>query len=134
MRNKLIQCALLHTAHLKKIDRSSAYFILAECAAFHISLSNELLNNCEAPLTVSAVSVSWVSTVWSRCSCGRGFRERRVSCQQVQVSGSVRVLSSSACEGSRRPEDREECSSHACVEWLTGPWGKVRLLPHLHLF
>ncbi|XP_050971241.1 ADAMTS-like protein 3 [Labeo rohita] len=69
---------------------------------------------------------SWVSTVWSRCSssCGRGFRERRVSCQQVEASGSVRVLSSTACEGSPRPEDREECSSHACVEWLTGPWGK----------
>lgn len=69
---------------------------------------------------------SWVSTVWSRCSssCGRGFRERRVSCQQVEASGSVRVLSSSACEGSRRPEDREQCSSYACVEWLTGPWGK----------
>ncbi|XP_059362386.1 ADAMTS-like protein 3 [Carassius carassius] len=69
---------------------------------------------------------SWVSTVWSRCSssCGQGFRERRVSCQQVEVSGSVRVLSSTACEGSARPEDREECSSHMCVEWLTGPWGK----------
>ncbi|XP_016369460.1 ADAMTS-like protein 3 [Sinocyclocheilus rhinocerous] len=70
---------------------------------------------------------SWVSTVWSRCSssCGRGFRERRVSCQQVEASGSVRVLSSTACEGSPRPEDREECSSHTCVEWLTGPWGKI---------
>ncbi|XP_026071934.1 ADAMTS-like protein 3 [Carassius auratus] len=69
---------------------------------------------------------SWVSTVWSRCSssCGRGFRERRVSCQQVEASGSVRDLSSTACEGSARPEDREECSSHVCVEWLTGPWGK----------
>ncbi|KTG45225.1 hypothetical protein cypCar_00017992 [Cyprinus carpio] len=69
---------------------------------------------------------SWVSTVWSRCSssCGRGFRERRVSCQQVEASGSVRVLSRTACEGSPRPEDREECSSHVCVEWLTGPWGK----------
>ncbi|XP_073693498.1 ADAMTS-like protein 3 [Garra rufa] len=36
----------------------------------------------------------------------------------------MRVLSSAACEGSPRPEDREECSSQACVEWLTGPWGK----------
>ncbi|XP_016135918.1 ADAMTS-like protein 3 [Sinocyclocheilus grahami] len=69
---------------------------------------------------------SWVSTVWSRCSssCGRGFRDRRVSCQQVEASGGVRVLSGTACEGSPRPEDREECSSHTCVEWLTGPWGK----------
>uniref|UniRef100_A0A673GJV8 ADAMTS-like protein 3 n=1 Tax=Sinocyclocheilus rhinocerous TaxID=307959 RepID=A0A673GJV8_9TELE len=72
----------------------------------------------------------YTSLMWSRCSssCGRGFRERRVSCQQVEASGSVRVLSSTACEGSPRPEDREECSSHTCVEWLTGPWGKVRLL------
>ncbi|KTF74164.1 hypothetical protein cypCar_00047228, partial [Cyprinus carpio] len=78
------------------------------------------------PCNLLDCAPSWVSTVWSRCSssCGRGFRERRVSCQQVEASGSVRVLSSSACEGSRRPEDREECSSYACVEWLTGPWGK----------
>uniref|UniRef100_A0A671Q453 ADAMTS-like protein 3 n=1 Tax=Sinocyclocheilus anshuiensis TaxID=1608454 RepID=A0A671Q453_9TELE len=78
------------------------------------------------PCNLLDCAPSWVSTVWSRCSssCGRGFRERRVSCQQVEASGSVRVLSSSACEGSRRPEDREECSSHACVEWLTGSWGK----------
>nr|XP_003198947.4 ADAMTS-like protein 3 [Danio rerio] len=69
---------------------------------------------------------SWVSTVWSRCSssCGRGFRERRVSCQQVEASGSVKVLPSSECEGSPRPEDRQECSSQACVEWISGPWGK----------
>uniref|UniRef100_A0A8C2C6E4 ADAMTS-like 3 n=1 Tax=Cyprinus carpio TaxID=7962 RepID=A0A8C2C6E4_CYPCA len=68
----------------------------------------------------------YTSLMWSRCSssCGRGFRERRVSCQQVEASGSVRVLSRTACEGSPRPEDREECSSHVCVEWLTGPWGK----------
>uniref|UniRef100_A0A8C2IP73 ADAMTS-like 3 n=1 Tax=Cyprinus carpio TaxID=7962 RepID=A0A8C2IP73_CYPCA len=78
------------------------------------------------PCNLLDCAPSWVSTVWSRCSssCGWGFRERRVSCQQVEASGSVRVLSSSACEGSRRPEDREECSSYACVEWLTGPWGK----------
>uniref|UniRef100_A0A672PBD5 ADAMTS-like protein 3 n=1 Tax=Sinocyclocheilus grahami TaxID=75366 RepID=A0A672PBD5_SINGR len=68
----------------------------------------------------------YTSLMWSRCSssCGRGFRDRRVSCQQVEASGGVRVLSGTACEGSPRPEDREECSSHTCVEWLTGPWGK----------
>uniref|UniRef100_A0A673JIS7 ADAMTS-like protein 3 n=2 Tax=Sinocyclocheilus rhinocerous TaxID=307959 RepID=A0A673JIS7_9TELE len=105
---------------------------LLRVAVFRISLNHlksthmSFLSHFEALLTVFAVSVSWVSTVWSRCSssCGRGFRERRVSCQQVEALGSMRVLSSSACEGSRRPEDREECSSHACVEWLTGSWGK----------
>ncbi|XP_039515359.1 ADAMTS-like protein 3 isoform X1 [Pimephales promelas] len=78
------------------------------------------------PCNVLDCPPSWVSTVWSKCSssCGRGFRERRVSCQQVEASGSTRVLSRTACEGSSRPEDREECTSHACVEWLTGPWGK----------
>ncbi|TRY92706.1 hypothetical protein DNTS_032936, partial [Danionella cerebrum] len=69
---------------------------------------------------------SWVSTVWSKCSspCGHGFRERRVSCQQLQASGSIKVLSSSTCEGSPRPQEREGCSSQTCVEWLTSPWGK----------
>ncbi|XP_056590739.1 ADAMTS-like protein 3 isoform X2 [Triplophysa dalaica] len=69
---------------------------------------------------------SWVSTVWSRCSsaCGRGFKERRVSCQQVEASGSVRVLPSAACDGTPRPKDRDACSSQACVEWITGSWGK----------
>ncbi|XP_065150333.1 ADAMTS-like protein 3 isoform X1 [Paramisgurnus dabryanus] len=69
---------------------------------------------------------SWVSTVWSKCSsaCGRGFRERRVSCQQVQASGSVRVLPNSECKETHRPEEKEECRSHACVEWITGLWGK----------
>lgn len=69
---------------------------------------------------------SWVSTVWSRCSssCGRGFRERRVSCQQVEASGAARVLPSTACDGTPRPEDREECSSQSCVEWITSSWGK----------
>nr|XP_055074671.1 ADAMTS-like protein 3 [Misgurnus anguillicaudatus] len=72
------------------------------------------------------LSVSWVSTVWSKCSsaCGRGFRERRVSCQQVQASGSVRVLPSSECKETHRPEDKEDCTSHACAEWITGLWGK----------
>ncbi|XP_052003679.1 ADAMTS-like protein 3 [Xyrauchen texanus] len=66
------------------------------------------------------------SWVWLKCSssCGQGFRERRVSCQQVGAAGSVRVLPTSACEGTPRPKDREECTSQACVQWLTGSWGK----------
>ncbi|XP_058256951.1 ADAMTS-like protein 3 isoform X1 [Hemibagrus wyckioides] len=69
---------------------------------------------------------SWGSTVWSKCStsCGRGFRQRRVSCQQLEASGSIQVLADEACEGMSRPEHREPCVSEACAEWISGPWGQ----------
>ncbi|XP_053539408.1 ADAMTS-like protein 1 [Ictalurus punctatus] len=69
---------------------------------------------------------SWGSTVWSKCStsCGRSFRQRRVSCQRLEASGSIRVLADAACEGMSRPEHREPCVSGACAEWISGPWGQ----------
>ncbi|XP_030650096.1 ADAMTS-like protein 3 [Chanos chanos] len=69
---------------------------------------------------------SWLSTVWSKCSssCGHGFRQRRVSCQQVEASGSLRVLPNAACGHTPRPEDHEECSSQLCAEWISSSWGQ----------
>ncbi|KAK3562516.1 hypothetical protein QTP86_034766 [Hemibagrus guttatus] len=69
---------------------------------------------------------SWGSTVWSKCStsCGRGFRQRRVSCQRLDASGSIQVLADATCEGMSRPEHREPCVSEACAEWISGPWGQ----------
>lgn len=72
--------------------------------------------------------------MWSKCSrsCGRGFRQRRVSCQRLKASGSVQVLADTACEGMSRPEHREPCVSEACVEWISGPWGQVHLISLTH--
>ncbi|KAG5270363.1 hypothetical protein AALO_G00191800 [Alosa alosa] len=69
---------------------------------------------------------SWVATVWSRCSstCGRGFRQRQVSCQQVEAVGTVRILPPSSCVASARPVDREDCATDTCAEWVTSPWGQ----------
>ncbi|XP_028812367.1 ADAMTS-like protein 3 isoform X3 [Denticeps clupeoides] len=69
---------------------------------------------------------SWVTTVWSKCStsCGLGFRQRQVSCQQIEAAGTARLLPPSACRSSTRPVIREECSSGACAEWITRPWGQ----------
>ncbi|XP_026786423.3 ADAMTS-like protein 3 isoform X1 [Pangasianodon hypophthalmus] len=69
---------------------------------------------------------SWGSTVWSKCStsCGRGFRQRRVSCERLEASGSIQVLADTACEGMSRPEHRELCVSEVCAEWISGNWGQ----------
>ncbi|KAJ8247597.1 hypothetical protein GJAV_G00248130 [Gymnothorax javanicus] len=68
----------------------------------------------------------WVTTAWSKCStpCGRGSRQRKVYCQQLEASGVVRVLPLSACRGQLMPPDREECQSDACAVWQASPWGQ----------
>lgn len=73
--------------------------------------------------------------MWSKCStsCGRSFRQRRVSCQRLEASGSIRVLADAACEGMSRPEHREPCVSGACAEWISGPWGQVALILLTHI-
>ncbi|XP_066514642.1 ADAMTS-like protein 3 [Hoplias malabaricus] len=78
------------------------------------------------PCNVQNCPPSWASTVWSRCSswCGGGVRQRQVWCQRVEASGTVRVRPSEECGGSSRPEEREECVSETCAEWVTGSWGQ----------
>ncbi|KAM3876867.1 ADAMTS-like protein 3 [Diretmus argenteus] len=69
---------------------------------------------------------SWVVSVWSKCSasCGGGWRQRQVSCQQLDARGTVRTLAPSACQRSSRPVDRQPCTSSNCLTWVTSPWGK----------
>ncbi|XP_056134285.1 ADAMTS-like protein 3 [Lampris incognitus] len=69
---------------------------------------------------------SWVVSEWSKCSasCGGGWRQRQVSCQQFEAKGAVRTLAPSACGRSTPPADREECTSSICPNWVTSPWGK----------
>ncbi|XP_066557584.1 ADAMTS-like protein 3 [Amia ocellicauda] len=76
------------------------------------------------PCNIQDCLPSWVSTVWSKCStsCGRGFRQRQVSCQQVAADGAVRILLPTACEREPQPSEREECQSDTCTEWVVSPW------------
>uniref|UniRef100_A0A8C7JMN7 ADAMTS like 3 n=1 Tax=Oncorhynchus kisutch TaxID=8019 RepID=A0A8C7JMN7_ONCKI len=69
---------------------------------------------------------SWVASVWSKCStsCGRGWRQRQVSCGQVESGGAVRTLAPSVCGRNTRPADRQECTCDNCPAWVTSPWGK----------
>ncbi|XP_036400255.1 ADAMTS-like protein 3 [Megalops cyprinoides] len=78
------------------------------------------------PCNAQDCPASWVTTVWSKCStsCGRGSRQRQVSCQQVKATGAVRVLPLSACSRESRPSDREECQSDTCTGWQASPWGQ----------
>ncbi|XP_071402647.1 ADAMTS-like protein 3 [Centroberyx affinis] len=69
---------------------------------------------------------SWVVSVWSKCSasCGGGWKQRQVSCQQLDARGAARTLAPPACERSSRPADRQQCTSNHCPTWVTSSWGK----------
>uniref|UniRef100_A0A3P8ZCQ7 ADAMTS-like 3 n=1 Tax=Esox lucius TaxID=8010 RepID=A0A3P8ZCQ7_ESOLU len=69
---------------------------------------------------------SWVASVWSKCStsCGRGWRQRQVTCGQVEAGGAVRTLAPSVCGRTTRPTSRLECTSDSCSAWVTSTWGK----------
>lgn len=67
---------------------------------------------------------SWVASVWPLCPCGQGWRERQVTCQQVEAGGMVRTVAPSGCGRSTRPADRQECTPEDCTAWVTSPWGK----------
>ncbi|XP_071329077.1 ADAMTS-like protein 3 isoform X3 [Trachinotus anak] len=68
----------------------------------------------------------WQVSEWSKCStsCGSGWKQRQVSCQQLDARGGVRTLSTAACEGMSQPIDTELCTAHNCPTWVTSPWGK----------
>uniref|UniRef100_A0A6Q2YPM5 ADAMTS-like 3 n=1 Tax=Esox lucius TaxID=8010 RepID=A0A6Q2YPM5_ESOLU len=65
---------------------------------------------------------SWVASVWSKCStsCGRGWRQRQVTCGQVEAGGAVRTLAPSVCGRTTRPTSRLECTSDSCSAWCSG--------------
>ncbi|XP_044205848.1 ADAMTS-like protein 3 isoform X1 [Thunnus albacares] len=68
----------------------------------------------------------WVISEWSKCSasCGGGWKQRQVSCQQLDSRGAVRTVTAAACERMSRPADREQCTANNCPTWVTSPWGK----------
>uniref|UniRef100_A0A3B4XTR5 ADAMTS-like 3 n=1 Tax=Seriola lalandi dorsalis TaxID=1841481 RepID=A0A3B4XTR5_SERLL len=68
----------------------------------------------------------WLVSEWSKCSasCGSGWKQRQVSCQQLDARGEVRTQSAAACESISRPTDTEPCTADNCPTWVTSPWGK----------
>lgn len=68
----------------------------------------------------------WVVSEWSKCSvsCGEGWKQRQVFCQQLEAQGATRTLSENACERTTRPANIENCTAYSCPVWITSPWGK----------
>ncbi|CAK6972959.1 ADAMTS-like protein 1%2C partial [Scomber scombrus] len=68
----------------------------------------------------------WAVSEWSKCSvsCGSGWKQRQVVCQQLDVRGAVNTVAAAACEKMRRPADTEQCTANNCPNWVTSPWGK----------
>ncbi|XP_060923660.1 ADAMTS-like protein 1 [Limanda limanda] len=68
----------------------------------------------------------WLVSEWSKCSasCGSGWKQRQITCQQQDAGGAVRSLSAAACERMTRPTDTETCTANNCPTWVTSPWGK----------
>ncbi|XP_022069624.2 ADAMTS-like protein 3 isoform X1 [Acanthochromis polyacanthus] len=68
----------------------------------------------------------WSVSQWSKCSvsCGGGWKQRQVSCQQLDARGAVRTLEASACERMSQPANTEQCTANNCPIWVTSAWGK----------
>ncbi|XP_067350273.1 ADAMTS-like protein 3 isoform X2 [Channa argus] len=69
---------------------------------------------------------SWTVSEWSKCSvlCGSGWKQRQVSCQQLDAIGTVRTLTAASCERMSQPTETEQCTANNCPTWITSPWGK----------
>ncbi|XP_078112450.1 ADAMTS-like protein 3 [Sander vitreus] len=68
----------------------------------------------------------WSVSEWSKCSalCGGGWKQRQLSCQQLDARGAVRTLTAAACERTSRPTDTVQCTANNCPTWVTSAWGK----------
>ncbi len=77
----------------------------------------------------------WLVSQWSKCStsCGSGWKQRQVSCQQLDARGKVKTLTAAACKRINRPADTERCTANNCPTWVTSPWGKVHSHSELNM-
>uniref|UniRef100_A0A8C8SUX3 ADAMTS like 3 n=1 Tax=Pelusios castaneus TaxID=367368 RepID=A0A8C8SUX3_9SAUR len=68
----------------------------------------------------------WVTSPWSECSasCGKGFRQRQVTCQQTKANGTTLTLSPEACVHKDSPLGKKTCAVHSCTEWIIQSWGQ----------
>ncbi len=98
---------------------------------YHYFLKTNSQAHFETYVSVFLVSCHhfrWLVSEWSKCSasCGSGWKQRQVSCQQLDARGGVRTLTAAACERMSRPADTEQCTANNCPTWVTSPWGKVQ--------
>ncbi|KAM4747336.1 ADAMTS-like protein 3 [Rhinophrynus dorsalis] len=78
------------------------------------------------PCNIQDCPVRWMTGAWSACtaSCGSGFHQRQVTCQQTKSDGSVEVLPLNVCRHTDRPATQKPCSADDCVNWIAQPWGQ----------
>ena len=55
-------------------------------------------------------------------SCGQGIRKRQVDCKSADGQRSL------GCDLKIKPAVKEGCNIRPCPSWMTGAWGKVRIL------
>ena len=55
-------------------------------------------------------------------SCGQGIRKRQVDCKSADGQRSL------GCDLEIKPAVKEGCNIRPCPSWMTGAWGKVRIL------
>ena len=55
-------------------------------------------------------------------SCGQGIRKRQVDCKSADEQRSL------GCDLKIKPAVKEGCNIRPCPSWMTGAWGKVRIL------
>ncbi|KTF81472.1 hypothetical protein cypCar_00026270 [Cyprinus carpio] len=71
--------------------------------------------------TPAILALSWDVGEWSECSktCGPGFQNRQVICQQTQGhhGNSTVVVATSLCDSTEMPEMTTVCQLKICSEW-----------------
>ncbi|XP_075064006.1 ADAMTS-like protein 3 [Mixophyes fleayi] len=78
------------------------------------------------PCNIQDCPIRWAKGSWSECpaSCGTGFQQRQVTCQQIMTDGSIKVLPLNSCGFTERPAAQKPCSVELCMDWIPQPWGQ----------
>ncbi|XP_075714192.1 ADAMTS-like protein 3 [Rhinoderma darwinii] len=78
------------------------------------------------PCNIQDCPARWATGSWSECSasCGTGYQQRLVACQQIMSDGHVKVLPLNSCGFTDRPAARKPCTVDTCVDWIPQAWGQ----------
>lgn len=75
-------------------------------------------------LLISIDLLLFFDTLQCSAACGRGFKNRKVTC----VTGSGRPVPEDNCQSlSPKPSKQRRCRGGRCPKWKTGSWGEVGL-------
>ncbi|KAG1667926.1 A disintegrin and metalloproteinase with thrombospondin motifs 9 [Nymphon striatum] len=63
----------------------------------------------------------WITDEWGPCSqsCGGGYKQRQVKCQDIHHK------ESEFCDSEKRPTGTIRCNVEACPTWTTAQWSEV---------